>query len=70
MEKIKIIFNKKGNTIDIWFDDPKKEVLSEETSEEIILKKDRKGRIIGFEKLNVVSTKKEITEIPMEFIVQ
>ena len=41
------------NTLDVWFDDPEKEWASEETGDYVILKKDRNGRVIGFEKLNV-----------------
>ena len=41
------------NTLDVWFDDPEKEWASEETGDDVILKKDRNGRVIGFEKLNV-----------------
>ena len=41
------------NTLDVWFDDPEKEWVSEETGDDVILKKDRNGRVIGFEKLNV-----------------
>lgn len=57
MEKIKAVFNKKVNTLDVWFDDSSKEFISEETGEEVILKKDKKNRVIGFEKLNVLSKK-------------
>ncbi len=57
MEKIKVIFNKETNTLDVWFDDPAKEFVCEETGEEVILKKDKKNRVIGFEKLNVTSKK-------------
>ncbi len=71
MEKVKIIFNKKGNTIDVWFDDPKKEFTCEETGEELILKKDKKGRVIGVEKLNVSHTSKaDLTELPLDIIVK
>jgi uncharacterized protein YuzE len=74
MEKTKIIFNKHGNTLDIWFDDPKKEAISEETEEEIILKKDKKGKIVGIEKLNFIhdgkAHYKELTQIPVELIVE
>ena len=41
------------NTLDVWFDDPEKEWASEETRDDVILKMDRNGRVIGFEKLNV-----------------
>ncbi|MDE1823506.1 MAG: DUF2283 domain-containing protein [Candidatus Micrarchaeota archaeon] len=73
MEKTRIIFNKKGNTLDIWLDDPKKESISEETDSEVILKKDKKGRIIGIEKLNFVHDKahsKESAEMPLELVVE
>ncbi len=66
MEKIKIVFDRRSNTLDVWFDDPKKEFICEETGEEIILKKDRHQKVIGFEKLNVL-TKKEVS-IPFEFL--
>ncbi len=67
MEKLKIIFNKAANTLDIWFDSPKKEWTCEETGEELILKKDKNGNIIGVEKLNVAHGKKPFT-LPMEII--
>ncbi len=40
MEKIRIVVNRESNTLDVWFDDPEKEFVSEETGEEVILKKD------------------------------
>lgn len=66
MEKIKVIFSQKTNTLDVWFDDPSKEFICEETGEEIILKKDKKNRVIGFEKLNVLSKKK--APLPIEVV--
>ena len=66
MEKIRVIFNRNVNTLDVWFDDPEKEFVSEETGEEIILKKDKKGRVIGFEKLNVVVDKN--IPVPLEML--
>ena len=35
MEKIKIIHNKKMETLDIWFDDPEKEFMCEEVGMEL-----------------------------------
>lgn len=54
MGKIRVIVNRESNTLDVWFDDPEKEFISEETGEEIILKKDKHNRVIGFEKLNLL----------------
>lgn len=53
MTKLKIYYDSKGKTLSVWFDDPKKEVVSEEVGGGIILSKDKKGRVIGFEKLYV-----------------
>ena len=36
----------------MWFDDPQKEHICEETGNEVVLVKDVAGRVIGFEKLN------------------
>jgi uncharacterized protein YuzE len=66
MEKISVVFNRLTNTLDVWFDDPEKEWVSEETGEDVILKKDRNGRVIGFEKLNVRIAKD--TPVPVEVL--
>lgn len=66
MEKIRVIYNRNVNTLDVWFDDPEKEFISEETGEEIILKKDKTGRVIGFEKLNVLVNKD--VPVPLEVL--
>jgi uncharacterized protein YuzE len=66
MEKISVVFNRLTNTLDVWFDDPEKEWVSEETGGDVILKKDRNGRVIGFEKLNVRIAKD--TPMPVEVL--
>jgi hypothetical protein len=55
MEKIRILYEKQGNTLIVWFDDPAKEYICEETSEEVILVKDKMGKVIGFERLNFLA---------------
>ncbi len=64
MEKIKVILNRESNTLDVWFDNPEKEYICEETGEEIVLKKDKYNKVIGFEKLNLLVDKNE--NIPVE----
>lgn len=49
MKPIKVFFDKVGNTLNVWFDDPQKEHSSEETSEEVVLVKDKDGKLIVFE---------------------
>jgi len=51
MEKIKLIYDAVGHTLTIWFDDPEKESLCQETAEEVVLMKDADGKVIGFELL-------------------
>lgn len=65
MSKIKIYYDKKGRTLSVWFDDPKKEAVSEEVGDGTILSKDKKGKVIGFEKLYVEFPEQK--EIPIEF---
>ena len=61
MEEIKLIHDTVGNTLTIWLDDPKKEAVCEETTDEVVMMKDRKGRVIGFEVLNYKPTKSRRT---------
>jgi hypothetical protein len=41
----------------VWFDDPKKEHVCEESDDDVVLVNDRQGRVIGFERLNFLSAK-------------
>jgi hypothetical protein len=66
MEKIRVIINRESNTLDVWFDDAEKEFICEETGDEVILKKDKDNRIIGFEKLNLLQNKN--LNVPVEVL--
>lgn len=70
MNKIKVFFDKEGNTLDVWFEEPR-EVVCEETGEEVILKKDPKThKVIGFEKLNFVPGRAaDIKDLPVEVVI-
>jgi uncharacterized protein YuzE len=57
MDKLRIYYDKQGNTLSVWFDDPQKEFVCEESDDDIVLVKDRRGRVIGFERLNYLSAK-------------
>ena len=68
MSKIKIYYDSKGQTLTVWFDDPKKEYVCEEVGDGTIVSKDRKGKVIGFEKLYVKAPKqRENVSSPFEF---
>lgn len=71
MSKIKIYYDPKGETLNVWFDDPKKEVVCEEVGDGVILSKDKKGEVIGFEKLyvkNLPLNRTRQENIPLEII--
>ena len=52
MAKVKVYYDQTGNTLTVWFDNPQAEYICEETGDEVVLMKDKSGRVIGFEKLN------------------
>ncbi len=68
VDKLRVFYDSQGNTLSVWFDDPKKEFICEEANDDMILVKDRRGRIIGFERLNYLSAKqrREGVGIPVE----
>ncbi len=71
MEKIRVFYDKQGNTLNVWFDDPLLEHVCEETGDEVILVKDKGGRVIGFEKLNFLTTSEaqKDVRVPVEVII-
>ena len=68
MKPIKVTFDKTGNTLNVWFDDPQNEHVAEETAEEVVLIKDKVGKLIGFEVLNYLSAgeSKDIETLAVE----
>jgi len=67
-QKIKIFYDKVANSLVVWFDEPKKAVISEESANEVIFMKDKGNNVIGFEKLNfLMPGKKNITSLPVKF---
>ncbi len=52
MAELNVYFDPTGRTLTVWFGQPQSEYVAEETGDEIILMKDREGRVIGFERLN------------------
>jgi uncharacterized protein YuzE len=66
--QIKVYYDREGNTLTVWFGNPKNEYVCEETGDEVILMKDKKGRVIGFEKLNYVLPKQTDLQIAFETV--
>ena len=59
MDKVRVYHDRVGNTLTVWFDDPAKESFCEEVDDDVVLVKDRRGRVIGFERLNYLSKKQQ-----------
>jgi hypothetical protein len=68
MHKTSVYHDRVGNTLTVWFQDPQKEHFCEEVADDVVLMKDKRGRVIGFERLNYQSKKnqKEGVRIPVE----
>lgn len=72
MEKIKVVHDQIGETLTVWFADPQKEYVCEETRDEVILMKDKEGQVIGFELLHYQpeqATSSTITGLSVETVV-
>jgi len=65
---VKVYYDRKGNTLTVWFGDPAAEYVSEETGEEIILMKDKDGKVIGFEKLNFTAQTADAMKVAFETV--
>jgi len=68
MAEVKVSYDREGNTLTVWFGNPKDEYICEETGEEVVLMKDKKRRVIGFEKLNYAIPKQTDLRIAFETI--
>ena len=68
MSKIKIYYDSKGRTLNIWFDDPKNEAETEEVGDGTIVSKNKSGKVIGLEKLYFDLPKtNDLKSLPIEF---
>jgi len=66
MAEVKLFHDPKGRTLTVWFTDPSQEYVCEETGEEVVLMKDREGRVIGFEKLNFLLSETDVLRVAVE----
>jgi uncharacterized protein YuzE len=68
MAKVMVYYHKENDTLDVWFGDPQDEFICEEVGEGVILKKNKAGKVIGFEKLYVTKTV-GTSSLPVELVV-
>lgn len=68
MAQVRVYYDRLGNTLTVWFGDGEEEYDAKETGEEIVLMKDRQGRVIGLEKLNFLPDEPEPVRIALETV--
>ena len=68
MEKVRVYYDRTGNSLTVWFDDPQREHICEEIEDDVVLMKSDDGRVIGFERLNYLSKEQQAGEetVPVE----
>ena len=74
--QVKVYYDRKGNILTVWFGNPadealgvsQREYVTEETGEEIVLMKDRDGKVIGFEKLNFTAQSADSVQVAFETV--
>jgi len=69
MAHVKVFYDETGNTLTVWFDNPQNEYVCEETGDEVVLMKDKTGKVIGFEKLNFSTAKPKHLQVAFETVV-
>ncbi len=55
MDKIRVIHDPVGHSLTVWWGDPATEAICEETDDEVVLRTDANGRVIGCEMLHYQS---------------
>ena len=68
MAEVKVFYDQTGNTLTVWFGNPQDEYVCEETGEEVILMKDKEGKVIGFEKLNFAAAAPQSLRVAFEAV--
>ena len=68
MEKVRVYYDRAGNSLTVWFDDPEQEHICDEVDDDVVLMKDEAGRVIGFERLNYLSKQQQADKesVPVE----
>jgi len=66
MAEVKVFYDRTGNSLTVWFGNPEDEFEAEETGDEVILMKDKRGRVIGVEKLNFQPSQDDLMRMAFE----
>jgi hypothetical protein len=68
VDKVRVYHDRAGNTVTVWFDEPRKESICEEIGDDVVFIKNKDGRVVGFERLNYLSSAQRDrgAEVPVE----
>lgn len=66
MAEVRVFYDRDGKTLTVWFTERSREYVCEETGDEVVLMKDRDGRVIGFEKLNFSIPQSDSLRVALE----
>jgi uncharacterized protein YuzE len=66
MAELKVLYDRDGKTLTVWFTESRKEYVCEETGDEVVLMKDAEGHVIGVEKLNFSLPSPESLNVSVE----
>lgn len=66
LKTLRIYYFKETDSMDIWFDQPTKEYISEEVNDHILLKKSKEGNVIGVEIISLSTLAKTPLEVPIK----
>jgi hypothetical protein len=66
MAQVTVYYDQTGNTLTVWFGNPQDEYVCVETGNEVVLMKDKSGRVIGFEKLNFSTMRPDSLRVAFE----
>ena len=66
MAEVKVLYDRAGKTLTVWFTDARDEYVCEETGDEVVLIKNASGHVIGFEKLNFSLREPEQLRVALE----
>jgi len=70
MAEVNVYYDPAGRTLTVWFGRPQSEYVCEETGDEMVLMKNRKGQVIGFERLNYPGKKSQPVRVAFETVTQ
>ena len=68
MAEVKVLYDREGKTLTVWFAEGQNEYVCEETGDEVVLMKDSSGRVIGFEKLNFSLAHPDLFRVAFETV--